>query len=40
MVRRCNLVEVEEDGVASLCTWDQCEIMCLCGIVSPFLAAP
>jgi hypothetical protein len=40
MVRRCNLVEVEEDGVASLCTWDLCEIRCLCGIVPLFLAAP
>jgi hypothetical protein len=40
MVCRCNLAEVEEDGVASLCTWDLCEIRCLCGIVPPFLAAP
>jgi hypothetical protein len=32
MVRRCNLVKVEEDGVASLCTWDLCEISCLCEI--------
>jgi hypothetical protein len=41
MVHRCNLVEVEEDGVASLCTWDLCEIRCLCEIRnSSFLAAP
>jgi hypothetical protein len=39
MVRRCNLVKVEEDGVASLCTWDLCEIWCLCGIV-PLLGRP
>jgi hypothetical protein len=32
MVRRCNLAEVEEDGVTSLCTWDLCEISCLCEI--------
>jgi hypothetical protein len=32
MVRRCNLAEVEEDGVASLCMWDLCEIRCLCEI--------
>jgi hypothetical protein len=30
MVRRCNLAKVEEDGVARLCTWDLCEISCLC----------
>jgi hypothetical protein len=36
-----NLAEVEEDGMASLCTWDLCEIRCLCEIRrSPFLAAP
>jgi hypothetical protein len=29
MVHRCNLAEVEEDGVASLCMWDLCEIRCL-----------
>jgi hypothetical protein len=42
MVHRCNLAEVEEDGVASLCTWDLCEIKCLCEIrlSSPFLATP
>jgi hypothetical protein len=41
MVRRCNLAEVEEDDVASLCTWDLCEIRCLCEIIlSLFLAAP
>jgi hypothetical protein len=41
MVHRCNLAEVEEDGVASLCTWDLWEIRCLCEIRdSPFLAAP
>jgi hypothetical protein len=40
MVRRCNLAEVEEDGVASLCSWDLCEIRCLCEIGDPsFLAA-
>jgi hypothetical protein len=33
MVRRCNLAEVEGDGVASLSTWDLCEIRCLCEIV-------
>jgi hypothetical protein len=32
MVRRCNLAKVEEDGMASLCTWDLCEIRCLCEI--------
>jgi hypothetical protein len=41
MVRRCNLAEVEEDGVASLCMWDLCEIRCLCEIRDrSFLAAP
>jgi hypothetical protein len=40
MVRRWDLVEVEGDSVASLCTWDLCEIRCLCKIISPFLAAP
>jgi hypothetical protein len=39
MVRRCNLAEVEEDGMVSLCTWDLCEIMCLCEIV-PLLGRP
>jgi hypothetical protein len=29
MVRRCDLVEVEGVGVASLCA-DLCEIRCLC----------
>jgi hypothetical protein len=32
MVHRWDLAEVEEDGVASLCTWDLCEIRCLCEI--------
>jgi hypothetical protein len=32
MVHRCNLAKVEEDGMASLCTWDLCEISCLCEI--------
>jgi hypothetical protein len=41
MVFRCNPVEVEEDGVACLCTWDLCEIRCLCEIRDlSFLAAP
>jgi hypothetical protein len=41
MVRRQDLAEVEEDGMASLCTWDLCEIRCLCEIRDPsFLAAP
>jgi hypothetical protein len=41
MVRRCNLAEVEEYGVASLCTWDLCEIRCLCEIRDrSFLAVP
>jgi hypothetical protein len=41
MVRRWDLAEVEEDSVASLCTWDLCEIKCLCEIRDrPFLAAP
>jgi hypothetical protein len=35
MVRRCNLAEMEEDGVASLYMWDLCEI-----VDSLFLAAP
>jgi hypothetical protein len=39
MVRR-DLAEVKGDSVASLCTWNLCEIRCLCEIVSPFLAAP
>jgi hypothetical protein len=40
MVRRWDLAEVEEDGVASLCTWDLCEIRCLCEIrYRSFLAA-
>jgi hypothetical protein len=29
MVCRCNLAEVEGDGMASLCV-DLCEIRCLC----------
>jgi hypothetical protein len=34
-------VGVEEDGVASLCKWDLCEIRYLCKIRDPsFLAAP
>jgi hypothetical protein len=40
MVCRCNLAEVEEDGVASLCTWDLCEIRCLCEIRFSLLVAP
>jgi hypothetical protein len=41
MVHRCNLAKVKEDGVASLCTWDLCEIRRLCEIRDPsFLAAP
>jgi hypothetical protein len=32
MVRRYNLVEVEGDGVASLCEFDLCGIWCLCQI--------
>jgi hypothetical protein len=41
MMRRYNLAEVEEDGMASLCMWDLCEIRCLCEIAdSLFLAAP
>jgi hypothetical protein len=30
MVRRCNLAKGEEDDMASLCTWDLCEISYLC----------
>jgi hypothetical protein len=41
MVHRCNLAKVKEDGVASLCTWDLCEIRRLCEIRDPsFLVAP
>jgi hypothetical protein len=32
MARRWDLAIVERDGVASLCTWDLCEISCLCEI--------
>jgi hypothetical protein len=32
MVHRCNLAKMEEEGVASLCTWDLCEISCACKI--------
>jgi hypothetical protein len=32
MARRCNLAEVERDGVASLCEFDLCGIWCLCEI--------
>jgi hypothetical protein len=39
MVRRCNLVEVEGDGNASLCEFDLCGIWCLCEIFFP-LGAP
>jgi hypothetical protein len=34
MVRRCNLVEVEGDGVASLCVFD-----CLGGTLGGFIYA-
>jgi hypothetical protein len=41
MVCRCNLAEMEENGVACLCTWDLCEIRYLCEIRDrAFLAAP
>jgi hypothetical protein len=41
MMRSWDLVEVEEDGVASLYTWDLCETRCLCEITDrSFLAAP
>jgi hypothetical protein len=33
MVRRCNLVEVEEDMAWLAYTWDLCEIRSLCEIV-------
>jgi hypothetical protein len=39
MMRRWDMAEVEGDDVASLCTWDLCEIGCLCEI-SLFLATP
>jgi hypothetical protein len=35
MVRRCNLVEVEEDGVASLCVF-----ACLGGALGGFYMQP
>jgi hypothetical protein len=40
MVRRWDLAEVEGDGVASLSTWDLCEIRCLCEIRDPLLGRP
>jgi hypothetical protein len=40
MVRRCNLVEVEGDGVASLCMFEcLCEIVRLGGALGGFIYA-
>jgi hypothetical protein len=42
MVRRYNLAEVEEDGVASLCVgeiWCLCEFACLGGALGGFIYA-